>query len=108
LQFRLSWGSGNDLDLSVEEPSGLRIWFNDVRPRVGTQLDADVQQGPGTETITISALGPGRHAVVVTNYRGALPTPFELSVSLNGNLRRVYSGQLVEMDRPYRLSLDVE
>lgn len=77
LRCSLSWFNYDDLDISVVEPSGNRIFFNDkVNHATGGRLDVDMNANVGNsreavENITWpkkEAMLEGKYKVVVHNY----------------------------------------
>ncbi|MDB4766465.1 TIR domain-containing protein [bacterium] len=107
VQIRVRWSSDNDLDLSLESPTGEQTWYGN--PVTGdTNLDHDIQSGPGNETITISNLQSDGYRVVVDNYSGADSPEFTLEVIINGTVNRVYRGTVEDAKRRYVLDITID
>ena len=106
IRFVLRWENENDLDLSVIDPSGVKISYATPVTKTG-RLDHDVTVGPGEETIRIDTRPPGTYRVIVNDF-SAIDTPeFKLTVVVGGEVRKTYVGNLEEGRRTYTLDLDL-
>jgi len=94
---RLAWNNYDDLDLSVVEPNGFRIYFGNRAPQMSTfggQLDVDANGGQSTtrtpvENIfyrDISRMADGIYSVYVHQFRVAevKDVGFTLEIEING------------------------
>lgn len=73
LRFVLSWQHPDDLDLHLQLPNGEEVYFDDLCHGASQSfpyatLDVDHQLADGPESISISALIPGRYTLFVHNY----------------------------------------
>jgi len=95
LRFSLAWYNGDDLDLSVIEPSGNAIYFSSKKGASGGLLDVDMNAGgPSNKTdpvenITwnrLSTMIEGNYKVIVHNYskRSTSNVGFELELDIKG------------------------
>ena len=100
LRASLSWTSGDDLDLSVREPSGTVLYYGNRHSRSpnGGQLDVDMNAGGARNSIDPvenivyprgTNLRDGKYQVMVTNYahRDRVNKPgFEVELEINGEV----------------------
>jgi hypothetical protein len=103
VQIGLAWEDENDLDLEVICPNGQRIRY-DRRRACGGELDIDRNAAPpltrrAVENIVFDGPpAPGRYRIVVTNFANNPParpvSPFRVTVRIEGQPDRVYTGQL--------------
>lgn len=106
LRFTLIWGSGDDLDLHVIEPSGERIWFADTLSDTGGQLDRDDNAGGpcandpepgGVENVfwPVGSAPAGTYTVQIDNWNDcndANTGTWELQVYQDGALIATHNG----------------
>jgi hypothetical protein len=92
----LSWSNFDDLDLSVVEPDGNRIYFRDkYNPLTGGQLDVDMNAGDRrsrqpVENITYAKkeqMPSGSYVIMVHQYRPSILQEGELRHRLRGRGR---------------------
>lgn len=112
VRISLSWHNLDDLDLSVIEPGGHKIYFGNrrVKSPSGGQLDVDMNAGSGTtrepvENITydnLSTMREGTYKVVVHNYakRESIDVGFSIEMEIMGELHTIdYSNAVRNNDR---------
>lgn len=102
LQITLTWNSGADVDLHLEEPDGNIIYFANDRSRAGDgYLDVDDMDGFGPENIFYEKNVPnGRYTVKVnlfSAYFSDLPTSYTVKVKRD-NHSETFNGTLYEDD----------
>lgn len=97
VRVSLSWFNLDDLDLSVVEPNGYKIYFGDRHsPRTGGQLDVDMNAwGKSSRTPVenifwknMDKMTEGRYKVYVHNYnkRETKDVGFELEIEAKGQI----------------------
>ncbi|MDX2051721.1 MAG: carboxypeptidase regulatory-like domain-containing protein [Polyangiaceae bacterium] len=73
LSFVLDWQRPSDLDLHLQLPNGEEVYFDDLCRGSSTSfpyatLDVDHRYADGPESLSITALIPGRYTLFVHNY----------------------------------------
>lgn len=107
IAFRLEWEGPADLDLSVREPSGEKIWFGARRSATGGVLDIDCNASAQTMCVHpienifwakgTAPAGTYQYFVSLANAHGAaFPIPFTVAV-LHG--RHVITTDRAEIPR---------
>ena len=95
LSFRLTWGSSDDLDLYVVDPSGFLVYWNATSSPSGGQLDIDHGCEAGTETTSWNSPPRGTYVFYVS-YPGsctaARAANFTLTVSRGNSVVQTQSG----------------
>lgn len=95
LRISLSWFNGDDLDLSIQEPTGQRIWYRNKRSITGGTLDLDMNgldKHSDTEPVENiiypdrQRMPKGTYRVIVNNYskRSNSNVGFVLQVEADG------------------------
>lgn len=102
LRVSLSWYNLDDLDLSLIEPGGNKIWFGGRKSsRTGGQLDVDMNAGVGTSRNAVeniiyenrSNMPSGKYEVWVHNFclRENKDVGFEIEIEFDGIVSSIYS-----------------
>lgn len=102
LRVSLSWYNLDDLDLSLIEPGGNKIWFGSRKSsRTGGQLDVDMNAGVGTSRNAVeniiyenrSNMPSGKYEVWVHNFclRENKDVGFEIEIEFDGIVSSIYS-----------------
>ncbi len=115
VQITLIWNSENDLDLWVEDPQGVRIYYGAPSSPSGGQLDVDVNAAcnnvvsQAVENIFWPHGGAphGSYVILVNHYRQCTtqaPTPFTIRLLVDGQTwefagELISEGQTVEVYR---------
>ncbi len=104
VQITLIWNSTNDLDLWVQDPNGVNIYYRQPSSQSGGQLDVDANAGCRNVTTQpvenifwpFGKAPPGEYVVWVNYYQQCeinASTPFTVRISVDGR-RREFSGVL--------------
>ena len=99
----LTWDGPGDIDLHLYLPNGEHCYFKNKTTSAGAALDVDNTDHDGPEHIVMEKRMAGRYRITVLYFeatsRPARPVSWQVTVRLENNEVRHFSGRLYEEDQ---------